>query len=253
MTTTLPATQGRRATRPLAFLLSLALILLAAIVAGSTPASAASERIVIADVHTDAVSTFWDDGHLVLASKADTPTLHTRYEAEDVWFHVDDDSRIDGFPAGYEFVAPAGTTVWLAPEVQQPNQIWPGFSTESVPSGVLDNDDITLTLVGVDGPGDVELWQTGSFGAAQRLWSSDEAAYKSFTRKTNVHMHANWAFTRPASTTSPSRPPPRSAGSPSRTPRRTPSSWATSPWTKAIRRSASTTSPRSSCTASSTR
>jgi len=170
----------------------------AAALAGLAPAAVAEEAtsapIVIADVHTDAISTFWDDGELVLASKADTPALHTRYEAADVWFHVDNDSKIASFPAGYDFVAPAGTTVWLAPEVQQPNQIWPGFSTESVPLGTLDNDDTTLTLVGVDGPGDVELWQTGSFGAAQRLWSSDEAGFKSFTRK-NVHMHANWAFT----------------------------------------------------------
>lgn len=170
----------------------------AGVPAGSTTAAAAevttAAPIVIAGVHTDAISTFWEDGGLVLASKADTPTLHTRYEAEDVWFHVDNGSLITNFPDGYGFVAPAGTAVWLAPEVQQPDQIWPGFSTESVPVGTLDNDDTTLTLLGVEGPGDVELWQTGSFGAVQRLWSSDEAGLKSFTRK-NVHMHANWAFT----------------------------------------------------------
>ncbi|WP_422771411.1 choice-of-anchor M domain-containing protein [Plantactinospora sp. WMMC1484] len=162
--------------------------------AADGPAPSPQSLTVIADVHTDAVATFWDDGQLSLASKADVPELHTRYEADDVWFHVDDDSRIESLPAGYDFVAPAGSTVWLAPETQQTSQLWPGFSTESVPAGTLDNDDTTLTLVDVDGPGEVEVWQTGTFGAAQRLWSSDETGHKSFTRK-RVHMHANWAFT----------------------------------------------------------
>ncbi|NHC14755.1 choice-of-anchor M domain-containing protein [Motilibacter deserti] len=160
-------------------------------------AGAAPPYTVLSDVHTDAIATFWDNGQLVLDTKADTPALHTRYSNEDVWFHVDNDSRIASWPGGaYGFVAPAGATVWLAPEVQGQDQLWPGFSTESVPAGTLDNNDTTLTLAGVAGPGDVELWQTGTFGAPARLWSSDEPGYKSFTRK-NVHMHANWAFTAP--------------------------------------------------------
>ncbi len=164
-------------------------------VAAPGPAPAPVERVVIADVHADAIATFWDDGALTLGTQADTPAAHTRYDADNVWFHVDHDSRFDDFPAGFEFVAPAGSTVWLAPEVQAAGQIWPGFSTESVPAGTLDGDDTTFTLLGVEGPGDVELWQSGSFGQVMRLWSSDEDV-KTFTRK-RVHMHANWAFTAP--------------------------------------------------------
>ena len=178
----------------LSALLALTVAPVGAAVAAEGPAPAPRSVTVLSDVHTDAISTFWDDGQLVLDTKADTPTRATRYNADDVWFHVDNDSRYDDFPAGYGFVAPAGSTVWLAPEVQQSNQIWPGFSTESVPSGVLDGNNITLTLAEVDGPGDVELWTSGSFGAVNRVWSSDES-HKSFTRKNNVHMHANWAFT----------------------------------------------------------
>ncbi|MDR2565785.1 MAG: choice-of-anchor M domain-containing protein [Bifidobacteriaceae bacterium] len=160
------------------------------------PAPAPSHRTVIAGVHADAISTFWDQGQLVLAAKADTPTAHTRYEADQVWFHVSNGLRLTGFPAGFEFVAAPGSTVWIAPETQVGGELWPGFSTESVPLGTLDGNDTTLTLVGVEGPGDVELWQSGTFGAPQRLWSSDEDGFKSFTRG-NVHMHANWAFTQP--------------------------------------------------------
>lgn len=161
---------------------------------GPAPESRTLQRI--GAVHTDAVSTFIDDGDLVLASKADTPALATRYESDDIFFHVDDASKYDSWPAeAPAFVAPAGTSVWLAPQTQVAGQIWPGFSTESVPTETLVGDQTTLTLQDVDGPGDVELWQTGSFGATTRLWSSDEDI-KSFTRG-RVHLHANWAFTKP--------------------------------------------------------
>ncbi|MCZ7418696.1 MULTISPECIES: choice-of-anchor M domain-containing protein [unclassified Micromonospora] len=153
---------------------------------------------MIADVHADAIATFWDDGSLQLGSKADIPDVGTRYDADKVWFHIDNDSYVAQLPAGYEFVAPAGAAVWMIPETQAPGQLWAGFSTESVPAGTLDNDDTTLTLVDVEGPGDVEVWQGGALGQqVRRLWSSDEDV-KSFTLG-RVHMHANWAFTAPGS------------------------------------------------------
>lgn len=166
--------------------------------AADGPAPVPEERRVLADLHTDAVSTFWEGQELVLGSRADVPEgLHTRFEADELWFHVDQDARVEGLPAGYEFLAPQGSTVWLAPMTQDQAVLWPGFSTEPVPAGVLDNNDITFSLEDVDGPGDVELWLNGSFGGVgERLWSSDEGV-KNFTRKTNVHLHANWAFTQP--------------------------------------------------------
>lgn len=150
----------------------------------------------IGDVHTDAISTFFEGGNLVLGSRADTPASGTRYDNDDIFFHVDDAAKIDSAPAGAAFVAPAGTPVWLVPQTQEQGQIWPGFSTESVPTGTLIGDETTFTLQGVEGPGDVELWQTGALGAPSRLWSSDEKDFKKFTRG-RVHLHGNWAFTAP--------------------------------------------------------
>ncbi len=201
----------RRTSTTLARALALALVIgstavgLPTAAAAPGPAPESPTRTVIADVHTDAISTFWDDGHLTLGVKADTPELHTRYAADEVWFHVDDDSRIESWsPDAPAFVAPAGSTVWLAPMTQAPGQIWPGFSTESVPNGTLDGT-TKLTLESVDGPGAVEVWTNGSFGAVdERLWSSDERTSASpsdddltaFSRG-RVHLHANWAFTQP--------------------------------------------------------
>lgn len=166
-------------------------------VAAPGPAPAPAERVVVADVHTDAVSTFWDDdaGRLELGSRADVPVLGTPYEADDVWFHVDHDSRVASLPPGFAFVAPEGSTVWLAPQAGAEGQLWPGFSTESVPRGTLDGDTTTFTLLDVDGPGEVELWQNGAL-EVERLWSSDEPGFESFTRA-RTHLHANWAFTAP--------------------------------------------------------
>ncbi|ONK09521.1 putative ABC transporter-associated repeat protein [Streptomyces sp. MP131-18] len=135
-----------------------------------------------------------DDSTLSLGSKADVPEgMGTRFAADEVWFHIDDDSAAT-VPEGFEFIAPEGAPVWLAPEANPgAGQLWPGFSTESVPAGALDDDRTTFTLKEVDGPGDVELFTTDGPGSVDRLWSSDED-YASFEIG-RAHKHANWAFT----------------------------------------------------------
>lgn len=198
-----PTLVGRRRRRCASVVAGTVSLLLAAsfVSAGSAqaaPGAAPEPRTLqrIGAVHTDAISTWFEDGSLVLGSKADTPSTGTRYDNDDIFFHVDNASKFDSWPAGApSFVAPEGSPVWLAPQTQASGQIWPGFSTESVPTGTLAQDQTTFTLREVEGPGDVELWQTGAFGAPSRLWSSDEDV-KSFTRG-RVHLHCNWAFTAP--------------------------------------------------------
>lgn len=167
-------------------------------VADAGPAPAPRDITVLGKVHTDAVSTFLDGGELRLGTKADTPENGTRYAAEDVWFHVDDASR-QTLPAGFEFIAPEGTQVWVAPEANPAGQqLWAGFSTEGVPAGAIANDLTTFTLVEARTPdsGSVEVY-TGGGGLTPvtRLWSSDEE-HRTFALG-RVHRHANWAFTRP--------------------------------------------------------
>jgi hypothetical protein len=98
------------------------------------PAPQPREYRVIAGVHTDAASTFLDEGRPVLATRADVEQNGTRFAADEVWFHLADDAKAR-VPAGYEFIAAAGTPVWIAPESNPgPGRLWPGFSTEPVPS-----------------------------------------------------------------------------------------------------------------------
>lgn len=164
--------------------------------AAAGPAPEPREYRVLQDIHTDAISTFLDDGALALGTRADVPEGNgLRFAADEVWFHIDADSA-QTLPAGFGFIAEAGSQVWIAPESNPGgDQLWPGFSTESVPSGAIDSNETRFTLTGFSGPGDLELFRTGAFGTPTRLWSSDED-HKEFTVG-RTHMHANWAFTAP--------------------------------------------------------
>ncbi|OLT52604.1 choice-of-anchor M domain-containing protein [Cellulosimicrobium sp. CUA-896] len=91
--------------------------------------------------------------------------------------------------------------MWVAPEANPSGagggytQLWPGFSTESVPAGALVDDTTTFTLTDVRGPGELELFSGGGLEDVRRLWSSDEDISSFQVGRT--HMHANWAFTAP--------------------------------------------------------
>jgi surface-anchored protein len=166
--------------------------------AADGPPPAGEELRVLSRIHTDAVSTFLTGDALELATKADVPEGNgTRFDPTRVLFHLDEGAAMT-VPAGYEFIGAPGSQVWMAPETNPSGPdgytvLWPGFSTESVPTGALQRDETTFTLTGFDGPGDLELFTGGGFGGPKRLWSSDEGL-STFTIG-RTHMHANWAFT----------------------------------------------------------
>lgn len=168
--------------------------------AADGPPPASTEKRVLSKVHTDAVSTFLNGGSLELATKADVAEGNgTRLDPTGVLLHLDDGAQLQ-VPAGYEFLGPVGSTVWMAPETNPSGpdgytQLWPGFSTESVAAGALVRDETTFTLTDLQGPGELELFTGGGLGQPKRLWSSDEGI-SSFTIG-RTHMHANWAFSAP--------------------------------------------------------
>jgi surface-anchored protein len=183
-----------------ALVMAVGLVALAPSAAAETgPAPAPTERTVLSKVHTDAISTFLDQGgSFSLGTKADTPDTGTRYDPATLWFHVDDSSRQEVPGSEYDFIAPAGTQVWIAPESNPDGgQLWAGFSTEGVPSGAVAGNSTSFTLTDVRMPagGSVEVFTGGGAAAITRRWSSDEN-HKTFTLG-RTHSHANWAFTRP--------------------------------------------------------
>jgi putative ABC transporter-associated repeat protein len=99
----------------------------------------------------------------------------------------------------YSFLgAAAGESVHVVSQTQQPDVVWIGWNTQH--PEVMERIDrgVTLTLLGVQGPGQLSVYlQSGNFGAPQVLWSSAEDAPQPIWVDVNTHTHANWVFTEP--------------------------------------------------------
>lgn len=96
----------------------------------------------------------------------------------------------------YSFIpANAGDDVWVIPQVEQPGVVWLGWNTQN-PSFVNEVDgNVTLSLRGVQGPGDLVVYlQNGGFGAPQVVWDDQQ---RDASVDLNTHTHANWVFTKP--------------------------------------------------------
>ena len=91
-----------------------------------------------------------------------------------------------------------GTEVYVVPQTQQQDVVWIGWNTQD--PGVLQaiSRGVTMTLRGVQGPGQLTVYlQSGSLGAPEVLWSSAQAEAQPLWVETNTHTHANWVFGRP--------------------------------------------------------
>lgn len=157
-----------------------------------------SERRILNNVHTDAVSLFYEDGSLVLESQADVDgQLAKRFDPERLIFNVNDASkRTRPANALFDFLGvPAGTELWIAPETNQMHtgQIFAGFSTETIRPNPFDNGNVFFTLDEVSGPGRVEIYQNTEDGPGRLFSSEDELA--PWVTFTPAHVHMNWAFT----------------------------------------------------------
>jgi surface-anchored protein len=164
------------------------------------PAKAfAGESVALSVGHTDAVAPTYESGALMMQVKDDTAGLPVFRDPGDVVFHVKaPESEID-VPANpsFAFLGEPGSTVWLLPQVQEPDLLWPGFSSEQIASGVLEGNALSWRLTGVDGPGRVYLFETGSFGEVVMSFRSDQPLPQSKAMAVGVHAHYNWAFTAP--------------------------------------------------------
>ncbi|AAT89762.1 hypothetical protein Lxx20520 [Leifsonia xyli subsp. xyli str. CTCB07] len=93
-------------------------------------------------------------------------------------------------PAGYGQIGPAGSSVFMVPQTQNPELIWLGWSTETL-SGAKVLSPVTWKLTDVDGPGTVKVFLDGQFGGIQSMVFDGAGSY---SIRTGVHAHANWAF-----------------------------------------------------------
>jgi putative ABC transporter-associated repeat protein len=94
----------------------------------------------------------------------------------------------------------SGTEVHVIPQTEKQGVVWVGWNTQD--PGVLGAIDrgVTMSLRGVQGPGNVTVFlQSGNLGAPQVLWSSAKPYPQPMWVETNTHTHANWVFGKPGS------------------------------------------------------
>ncbi|MCZ7418675.1 MULTISPECIES: choice-of-anchor M domain-containing protein [unclassified Micromonospora] len=175
-----------------------ALVAGAVVVAGTVlapTAASAAEKVVLSKGHTDAVDVHYSDGELSLKVHDDTVSPSVTRDPVDVTFQVlpeaamavPDDSR-------FAFLGPAGSQIWLLPMTQDPDLLWPGWNTTTLKSGVFDGNKVRLSLVDVEGPGNVTLFTQDSFGGPIIKFRSDDGLPDAIDVPVHTHAHSNWAF-----------------------------------------------------------
>ena len=162
--------------------------------AETAPPVEPTERRVLTDEHVDAINVGVDGDRLTVDAKISPPVEYV--EVDDLAFQLSDLGYVEGLPQQYvDFI---GTPdVWLVPQTQNSSVIWAGWSTENIAPGTVDGNAVDITLTDVQGPGEVEVWQTVGFGDVSRIFSSDEDEFTTLRQSVNAHVHANWAFTQP--------------------------------------------------------
>ncbi|XVV15930.1 choice-of-anchor M domain-containing protein [Actinoplanes sp. CA-131856] len=173
----------------------------AAVILSGTPALAA-EKVVLSKGHTDAVDVHYEGGALKLKVKDDTVSPSVVRDPADVTFQVlpAAETTVPDLPS-FSFLGAPGSKIWMLPQVQDPDLLWPGWNTTELDSGVFAGDKVTLSLVGADGPGDVTLFDTTSLGVPNIKFRSADGLPDRLDVPVHTHAHAGWVFSRPGAYT----------------------------------------------------
>lgn len=158
----------------------------------------AAEDVVLERGHVDLIEVTVQGTRLVVSVKDDTrPSGVVFRSPEQVQVRVQDRARI-AVPSGpFGFLGPAGSQVYLLPQVQDPELVWPGWSTERLSAGQVVGDRVTMRLSSVQGPGPVALFTTDQFGSPTVLFDTAEGTARSIEVPIRTHAHASWAFRSP--------------------------------------------------------
>ena len=128
----------------------------------------------------------------------------TEYEPDEALFYVGRDAMLtrtgDAANAAYDFLgAPVGSTLFVLPQVENPNLLFLGIGGEELADGLLEGDKATLRLASVSGPGQFSIWQSGLTPTTPKLLmatSDGIDASDAFDVGAGSHAHANFAFTK---------------------------------------------------------
>jgi len=163
-------------------------------------AHAAAPPTILSDGHVDAVAPAIVDGQLVVKVKDETqgqPAVVR--DPADVVFQVLPAAR-QTVPASvtpgspFSFLGAPGDAFWLIPQVQQPGVVWAGWSSESITPAQVGDSTLRWKLLGVEGPGAVQLYTIGAFSTPTIVFNSADGLPDEDLRPIGAHAHFNWAF-----------------------------------------------------------
>lgn len=161
----------------------------------AVPAQAAP-RVVLDQGHVDVIGVAFEDGAFDLHVHDEEHAAE--YAPSEVQLVAKPGAEI-AVPsdAAYGFLGTPGGRVWVLPQVQDPELLWPGIGAEEVAAGVFTGDALKVDVVGVTGPGDVSVFTTDAFGTPSVLVDSGNGLPDRITTTAGGHLHANWAFEAP--------------------------------------------------------
>ncbi|MBT0774035.1 choice-of-anchor M domain-containing protein [Kineosporia sp. J2-2] len=173
--------------------LAAATLTAAAVLAGG-PAQAAA-TVQISQGHVDAVDVAYEDGELGITIHDESVTPDVERDPADVVLVVKKEAKwtVPDDPA-FAFLGAPGTKVWLLPEIQDENLLWPGLSAEEIESGVFVGDSIRLEATKFSGPDGLSLFTNGPSGEPQIIADSEDGLPDVYDLPAGFHVHENWAF-----------------------------------------------------------
>jgi surface-anchored protein len=98
--------------------------------------------------------------------------------------------------ADYAFLGvSAGDPFWLLPATPRAGMPWFGASTEDVPAGRYDGNEVRVAIASIEMPtsGQFAAWSTSSFGVPSAMFSTATGMLTHFF-PIGAHVHFNWAF-----------------------------------------------------------
>ncbi|AEB44445.1 choice-of-anchor M domain-containing protein [Micromonospora maris] len=169
-------------------------VVTAALLAAAPPAQAS--LVTFSSGHLDLVDIAYEAGELELGVHDEDNDVE--YATDEVKVVVKRQARVTvpNDPA-FSFLGTPGTSkVWILPEIQNTNLVWPGIATEEVEAGTFTADALALTVQSVSGPGQLAIYTENAVGQPNILADSGDGLPDTVVLTAGDHLHANWAFDR---------------------------------------------------------
>jgi surface-anchored protein len=101
--------------------------------------------------------------------------------------------------AAFRFLGAAGEHLYILPQDEQAGVLFLGLAGGEIPAGTFVDDELTVSLTAVNGPGAVFYYEVDTFGAPTVFFNSADGltADDAVAVAIGSHAHRNWAFSAP--------------------------------------------------------